>query len=164
MTTNNITKCENTFCKEYYKKLLELSLDIIKGVSEKKKDKYKELDEENLKLEKAKDKLIIKDMKDKLKSKEFKESCMEICKNTFCNPKCKGTIFQDNKFPSELIDKYKNKKNGDELIKGLIQLRKIIFKNKKSVLKDDFYEKLKDINRIKKKGAISGCALFSIVK
>ena len=103
-------------------------------------------------------------MKDKLKSKEFKKGCMEICKNSFCNPKCKGTIFQDNKFPPEIIDKYKNNKNGDEIVKGLIQLRKIIFKNKKSVLKDDFYEKLQDINRMKKKGAISGCTIFSIVK
>jgi outer membrane protein OmpA-like peptidoglycan-associated protein len=163
MSTSNINKCKNTFCKEYYKKMIEISTIIIKVVLEKKKDKYKELDKVKLKIEKEKDKLIIKELKDKLKSKNFKEEVMEICKNSFCNPKCKGTIFQNNKFPDELTDKYKKEKYGDDVLKELIKFRKTIFKNKKSVLKDDFYEKLKNISKLKKKGAISGCATYSIL-
>lgn len=159
MSSSDIKKCENTFCKEYYKKVVELSEYIIKKTIEKKKDKYKELNKESLKIEKEKDKLLIREIKNKLKSSEFKKETKEICKTSYCNPKCKGTIFQNNKFPSELKEKYDN-----ESLKVLIKLRKNLFKNKKSILKDDFYEKLNGIKNLKKKGAISGCATISFLR
>ena len=139
----------------------------VKRLIEENKKKYKDLDKDNLKIQKAKDKLIINEIKEKIKekikSKEYKEEVMKECKNAFCNPKCTGTIFQNNKFPTELVDKYKKEKDGELKLKTLRKLRKIIFANKKSILKDNFYEKLKNIDSLKKKGALSGCALFSLV-
>ena len=107
-------------------------------------------------------KLKIKEIKDKLKSKTFKEESMKLCKDSFCNPGCKGTIFQNNKFPNELVDKFSKQKDGEITLKFLKQMRKNLFREKKTILKNGFYEKL-NVKKLKKQGALSGCASFSIL-
>ena len=149
---NKIKKCEDTFCKQYVKKVQQLSKDIIKMMVEKvklgKTDK------------KTKDdfKKKIKTIMDNLKSKEFIDNAKELCKNSFCNPKCKGTIFQNGKFPKEIIEKYSKTKDGDTIIKTLKLMRKKLFNGKKTVIKDNFYIDFPVKNKIQKEGAISGCA------
>jgi len=155
MSLEEIKKCENTFCKEYYKKVKEISEYIIKQTVEK----CKNIDVKNTK----EIKLKIKKMKDKLRSEKFKEESMEICKNSFCNPGCKGTIFQNNKFPKELIDKYSKQKDGEKTLESLKKIRKILFKGKKkTILKNSFFVEL-PVKKLKKKSAISGCAMMSVI-
>ena len=101
----------------------------------------------------------IKDITDSLKNKKFIDNSKELCKNAFCNPKCKGTIFQNGEFPKEIIKKYSKVKDGDTTIKSLKLLRNKIFNGKKTVIKDDFYIGFKQKNKIQKEGAISGCAI-----
>lgn len=154
MSSAEIKKCENTFCKEYYKQIKKLSENIIKLTLEKSK---------NTDVKKTKEiKLQIKIMKDKINSEKFKEESMEMCKNAFCNPGCKGTIFQNNKFPKELVEKFSKHKDGEIALKLLKKMRKSIFKGKKSILKNEFYEKL-NVKKLKKKGAVSGCAIMSLI-
>lgn len=133
---SNIKKCEKTFCKIYTKK-------TIKKMEEFQKAFLKALQKNDIKKNKPfsitkKDKTMIE----------------EECKKTYCNPGCKGTIYQNNSFPKEL-----EKKFSKSLINILKKRRKEIFKGNKSVLINNFYKKLKDINvkKAKKKGAISGC-------
>ena len=152
-----IKKCEDTFCKEYSKKVIKMSKDVIKLVITKSKTKY--LDEKLKYLLKIK----IKDIQDKLKTKEFKDETKKLCKDSFCNPTCKGTIFQNEKFPKELEEKFIKEKDGKITIEYLKELRKKIFKDKKSIIKDGFYTEFKDTQKIKKKGAISACAIASLI-
>jgi hypothetical protein len=91
--------------------------------------------------------------------KEYRKNCLKL----YCNPTCKGTVFQDGKeFPKNIEINSKDKKVrklATQLLKGI---RKEIFGKKNSVLKDDFYEKLnsKTVKDLKKKGALSGCAVM----
>ena len=80
-------------------------------------------------------------------------------KNIYCNPGCKGTIYQNNSFPKELEKKYSKK-----LIDKLKKKRKELFKGNKSVLVNNFYKDLKNktVKKLKKKGAISGCDSYLI--
>jgi len=82
---------------------------------------------------------------------------MKSCKIGYCNPTCKGTIFQNGKnFP-------KNVKVPSPLVLSMMKrIRKGLFKNKTTVLNKNFYEKLKKNNvaNVKKRGATSGCTLF----
>jgi hypothetical protein len=56
-------------------------------------------------------------------------------------------------------------KNSDikQMIKSLKEMRNILFNGKKTILKDDFYIELQNTKRLRKKGAISGCALASMI-
>lgn len=154
----SIKKCENTFCKEYFKKQIQLSKDLIKMMKNKSmKMKIKD------KNKKEKINLLLKESQEKLKSKKFKEDSLKECKNGFCNPGCKGTIFQNGKFPKELVNKYSKEKHGNVTIKFLKSLRESLFKDKKSILKNDFYEEFKNKDKLKKKGAVSGCAIASLL-
>ena len=99
---------------------------------------------------------MIKKIQKPLSSSKIKE-IMKQCKKGYCNPTCKGTIFQKGKnFP-------KNVKAPSPVILSIIQgMRKSIFKNKTSVLNKNFYEKLnkKNVTCAKKRGATSGCTLL----
>jgi len=69
MSSNEkIKKCEDTFCKEYTKKIIKTTKDMVTFVILTYKKKFDTLDN------KAKNefKLKIKNLKDKLKSNEFK--------------------------------------------------------------------------------------------
>ena len=85
------------------------------------------------------------------------EDFLKSCKSTFCNPKCKGTVFQNGEFPQEIVNKCRKEKWDEDRIKNLKKMRQELFKGKKTVLKGDFYEDLKGYRKYKKKGAISGC-------
>jgi len=82
---------------------------------------------------------------------------MKQCKKGYCNPGCKGTIFQNGKnFP-------KNVKALTPMALSIMKgMRNGMFKNKTSVLNRNFYEKLKNKNVAcaKKRGATSGCTLL----
>jgi len=157
MSLSEIKICENTFCEEYFEKVKKISEDLITLTIQKMKNKN--VDTKIIKQIKLK----LKKITDKLNSKKFKKDTMELCKNSFCNPSCKGTIFQNNKFPQELVNKYSKQKDGKKTIKRLKQMRKNLFEGKKTIIKDGFYKKLPNIKKLKKKGAISGCAAFSLL-
>ena len=64
------------------------------------------------------------------------------------------------KFPTSLAGEIKKKEHGAVILNVTKRVRKSLFGNKKSVLKNgDFYEKIPaaNVSEIKKKGAISGC-------
>ena len=86
---------------------------------------------------------------------------MKSCKKAYCNPGCKDTIFdKDTDLPSEYFKKFKGKPKALEVMR---KFKKSIFNGKNTVLKNEsFYNKLKDkdIKRIQKEGAISGCAMI----
>jgi len=153
---NPIKVCEDTFCKEYSKKTMKLSRAIIEIITSN--NRLKNLDEKTqIKINKK-----IKIIEDSLKSKKFINESMKACKSAFCNPTCKGTIFQNNEFPKELEKKYSKKKDGIITIEYLKELRDSLFDGKKTIIKDGFYIYLKKIKKLKKDGAISGCAIMSI--
>ena len=108
------------------------------------------------------------------KFEKDKEYFKRLCINVYCNPKCKGTVFENGKEISNNTKKksienfkkknpYAKKKDIDLLLTILKNMRITIFKNKTTVLKNSFYEgySKKTIKNIKKKGAISGCSLIS---
>jgi hypothetical protein len=98
----------------------------------------------------------------------------EMCKKGYCNPTCEGTIFESGKaFPKSVQNETqknfpgntKTAKTARNSIIGIQKfMRKKIFGKKTNVLKDGFYEKLskKTVADLKKSGAISGCAAFSL--
>jgi hypothetical protein len=124
---SSVKKCEKTFCKKYTQVYTQA---IIKALVKRTKKKTFSI------------------------SKKEKAIIEKICSNTYCNPGCKGTIYQNNSFPKELEKKYSKK-----LINKLKKNRKELFKKKKSVLVNNFYKDLKNttVKKLKKKGAISGC-------
>jgi hypothetical protein len=84
---------------------------------------------------------------------------MSACKKGYCNPGCKGTMFQNGaSFPKGLKGP-----NGKSLPKFVLnvtkKLRNNMFKGKTSVLNKNFYAKLtkKNVARVRKRGATSGC-------
>lgn len=90
---------------------------------------------------------------------------LQSCIKGYCNPSCKNTIFQDGKhFPKTLEKKLKKEKRGDQVLYTIKNMRKSIFGKKKSVLKNDFYNRLsnKNTKTLKKNGAISGCTMMLI--
>jgi len=89
----------------------------------------------------------------------------EQCNKGYCNEECKDTLFQDGSLPPALLKSFKGTKKNEALFKTIIQTqRKMIFGKKKSVLKDSFYQGLpeKDVKKLKKEGAISGCTLMAL--
>lgn len=155
--TNDLakTKCENTFCKKYVDFALTQRDKIIKMYEEiPLKLKTKQITDElkNIKSKKGKQKTI--------------KTTKEMCSDSFCNIGCKGTIFEPGtKVPDSLFQKQKFKDpKFKKIFKTLInQTRANIFGKKTNVLKDNFYEKIIDLDNIKKKGAISGCAIGSLI-
>jgi hypothetical protein len=93
--------------------------------------------------------------------KNSKNKLLKECKMGYCNPKCSKTIYQNGKkFP-------KNVNVPNNKAKLLLEkFRATVFKNKTSVLKNNFYEKLskKNVKFLKDKGALSGCTLFLLNK
>jgi len=161
--------CITNYCgKEFPKKQKKIEQIFIKTLKTKKmtpiqKQIYKEL---------------IKKKQDESKNKDLIALQNKMCISTYCNPKCKNTIFESgDKIP---IDVYKNAKalldinlkdNPKEIPKaykltkkGLKHMREFIFDKNTNVLKDNFYQKLepKIVKQLKKEGAISGCSIFSL--
>jgi len=84
----------------------------------------------------------------------------EHCIATWCNPGCKGTIFEDGKTITKerLRIPYQ-----EEHRKNLSKTRRKLFGKRVTVLQNDFYEKhsKKEIDKYKKMGAISGCTEYN---
>jgi chromosomal replication initiation ATPase DnaA len=88
--------------------------------------------------------------------------------NAYCNPGCKGTLFQEDDFDVETFVKENIcKKDATCDAKNFVKLfkkqRKIFTKNRKRILTDDnfFYAFVNKTKKAKliKDGALSGCAL-----
>ena len=144
--------CEKKFCEKYIKKVTKFSLALVKKL----------MDNSKIKIDDKKRKKLNKNIKSDLKKKE--KELQKVCSMAHCNPTCKGTIFENgnsNVLPNEFKKQMKNKKN-DKLIEMLIKMRKELFKDKKSIIKDGFYISLKKstVKKIKKDGAISGCSVM----
>jgi len=79
------------------------------------------------------------------------------CAKLYCNVGCKDTIFQDG--PASVLPASMRKRTPG-ITELLSASRKTIFGKKKSVLKNNFYEKIsaKTLKQLHKEGAISGCA------
>ena len=108
-------------------------------------------------------------------SNKTKKMYERVLEKGFCNPGCKGTIFQDNVFPQKEIEqdylnnhtiprKYKTKKEINSFTRGSKAIRSSIFNGQKSVLKNSFYNGLtqKTIKSLKRDGALSGCAVSTL--
>jgi hypothetical protein len=94
-----------------------------------------------------------------------KKELAKKCLKGYCNPTCKGTLFQDGKkFPKNIEIDSKNEKVRKIVLKFSKDMRKKIFGKKTSILKNGFYEKLssKTVKQLKKEGAISGCSMMII--
>ena len=91
--------------------------------------------------------------------------------NAYCNPGCKGTIFQEDDFDVETFVKENICKkdptcDAKNFVKLFKKQRKIFTKNRKRILTDDgfFYAFVNKTKKAKliKDGALSGCALTSL--
>jgi ribosomal protein L16 Arg81 hydroxylase len=144
---SEIKKCNDTFCKKYVDDAKDIMETIINRMIKK----------HNInKLEKKEKEEAINKIRKSIEKVMNYDNLKESCKTAFCNPGCKGTIFQNqnNKLTKELEKKYKNNK---ELLVLLKKMRDNLFQNKKTVLKNNFYIKIKNPKKLKKDGEISGC-------
>ena len=136
MTANSVNTCSKQFCRKFFiPRGEQWTRKLLKTINKKAKTfKY---------------------------TKKQKQELEKTCKLHYCNPACKGTIFQKGKNMPDLVEtkqlKGKNKKFLNTFSR---KMRKNIFKGKTNVLKDGFYEKLplKTRKLIREKGALSGCA------
>jgi hypothetical protein len=172
MSNKDIEKCKKKVCGDsYMKKQKELSKSMLKRMLNHTLNKKNVSEEEKKKS--VKNLKSLNKMINKIFEKE-KESLKQKCADAYCNPKCKDTIFENGKNISKvtkkkIINEFKKKNpsakktHTDLLLSSISDMRKSIFKNKTSVLKDNFYEgyNQKTVKSMKKKGALSGCSLIS---
>jgi hypothetical protein len=163
-------ECENKFCKRYVKTLREVTDKFvdksIKEYPKKLRDIENKLKNSN-KLTKqeieylhAQKNAIASSMASLKNIKKNKNNTDKIeldnCKNDYCNATCKNTMYEPgNKLSKSFVKRLKLKTSETYFHTR----RKEIFGNKTNVLKDGFYEKIssRDVNEMKKLGAISGC-------
>ena len=162
--------CQETYCAEYAKNIIKtgnaLGETMLKMVKKRldslAKKKNKSVEEEKELVErKRKFDQMVKEIRQKLEDKKEMQKRIKTniksCSEMFCNPECKGTLYEtrDDLSP-ELQKKYKSM---PELITSYKNRKKELFKGRKTVLKDGFYYKMKPKTRkaFEKKGAISGC-------
>jgi hypothetical protein len=166
-------KCEKIYCVNYTRKMQKfgdkIRTELLKRIKTKITDleKKSEKNEEEIKelriykkdwdrIQKNIRKIGLKKMQEKINRKT-----MKLCKKAYCNPECKDTIFDKNiDLPSEILKQFKGK---PKALDSMRKFKKFIFNGKKSILKNEsFYNKLKnkDIERIQKEGALSGCVML----
>ena len=149
---NSIKECKTKICEqflpmEYKKNSQRLIAHFTKKMNPKEKKEY--IDNMNK-------------IKPKTLSKKQLKTEIDSCMHFYCNKGCKGSIFEDGKgsdYP-KLLEKNDKKIKLDKAIIDYLKLDRIkIFKNKTSVLKDNFYEKLNrnKVKLLKSHKAISGC-------
>lgn len=93
-------------------------------------------------------------------TKKDKKHIIKKCRLEYCNPTCKGTIFQNGKeFPKNIFSASNNKSYKNVIKKERKRIFSSIFGKKTSVLQNGFYENLtaKTVKNLKQKGAISAC-------
>lgn len=139
--------CKEMYCdKVYVPKMLKNSKELLTYFEKVPKNK----------LTFAQKKMITK-FKTKKHIDENKKVFVKECETYFCNAGCKDTVFEDGTtLPKAIINKYKDNKM---LLEQLKEQRTFLFKDKKTVLTDNFYNGLKpkDVKKLKKDGADSGC-------
>jgi hypothetical protein len=155
--SNSIKECETKICKtlipkEFEKFMSNMNKMFTKKMNSSEKKAY-----------------IARINKSKKMTKKDEKQSLETCMKTYCNKDCKATILEDGKDIPKIMElqtkkDWKDEKMAKDMISGLKQTRKILFKNKTSVLKDSFYEKMKSkrVKLLKKNKAISGCAIIEI--
>ena len=115
---------------------------------------------QNMKLPKE----LLKKLSTMKLSKKERDDMRKKCIRSYCNPGCKGTLFQKGrKMPAEVYKMYKGK--GSKLFKKMINSsRKNIFGKSDNVLKNDFYKDMsaRDVGRMRKQGALSGCSIMPL--
>ena len=108
--------------------------------------------------------------------KKRQKYAISLRKEEYCNPGCKGTIFQDGTFTQKELEDMvrrnpfspdRTEEDFRETVAIYKKRRSKMFRKhkgttttkKRSVLKRDFYEKLGEtrVAKLKKQGAISGC-------
>lgn len=114
--TNKLTRCEATYCVAFQKRVARKTRKMVQKIMKK---------------------LGEKDTKRKIRpfrgfSKRMMKKLKATCKKAFCNPTCRGTLFEDGKTLPVALTKGKSK----ETVKLLQIMRKNIFQKKTSVLKD----------------------------
>lgn len=153
--------CSTTFCKKYY-------------VPRVKEQTRATLRKAALKMDKKNVKAFLQKSEESLKRSE--PMMQELCESLFCNtPDCKDTMFEPGPRMSQgAIDQLKKtikQQNPVEKDRKIVEklavnmshkMRERIFQGKTNVLKDGFYTGLPGAADLKKKGAISGCALMTI--
>jgi len=166
--SNSVKECETKFCKSYLPNLMKKTVEkfhkrITKKMSTSEKKDYFE-----------KRKVQLKKNSKKIKKEEIQS--FKNCMNTYCNKGCKNTIYEDGKgFPDSLKSHIlsnlakpikKNKKLMNEIIEFNKKQRIDMFKNKSTVLKDNFYNKLnkKTLKLLKSNNAISSCGYVDFSK
>ena len=155
-----IPKCTQTFCKQFVKRIVSQTMKMrsasIKTIKQNMKN-------EKLTNEiKQKMQSLLKNV-ESITTKQVKQGAVEGCLSSFCNPGCKGTMFEDGtKLPMSVIQKIKDQPNSSQIIQALTKIRKDLFKGKKTVLNNDFYEGLKNMEELRRQGAISGCSIYAL--
>jgi hypothetical protein len=162
--------CQETYCTEYAKNIIkignalgETTLKMVKkrlDTLAKKKNKSVEEEKELIERKRKFDQMV-KEIRQKLKDKKEIQkrikNNIKSCSEIFCNPECTGTIFETR---DDLSPEFRKKyKAMPELLTSYKNMKKELFKGRKTVLKDGFYYKMKPKTRkeSEKKGAISGC-------
>jgi hypothetical protein len=171
---NSVKECETKFCKSYLLPTLKKSTEETIKKIEKRFTRKMSPSEKKDYFEKKKEKQKAR-LKEKAKTiKKEEKRNLDDCVSTYCNKGCKNTIYEDGEgYPASLETYFRNKyektfkddkKFINHLIEGNKQQRTELFKNKSTVLKDNFYQKLnkKTLKLLKSKKAISGCSNWKI--
>jgi hypothetical protein len=173
---NKTKKCMKSYCKKFVKMgnnniqdIINISKTKIKKINKQLISVKSEDLRKELQLLKKINKILISHLYKKvIHSKSVKNHTLRICKDVYCNPYCKKTIFENGKKISnktfknykKTLQYYLTKKISDRtLMKEFKTEKRRIFGKKENVLKDNFYEKINPVNikKMKKVGAISGC-------
>ena len=102
-------------------------------------------------------KKLVKSMKSKKYKNMLTKKAIKECKLRYCNIGCKDTIFEDGKdLPKSMMTQFKD---NPALLQLLLKAKKDLFGTQTTILKDNFYNKLKPktVINLKKEGALSGC-------
>ena len=146
------------------KLLKEMEARQIKGATERLKEQTAKLklDKENKSLQFG---VAFNTTMARPYTKTMKNKLTKTHTNTFCNPDCLGTTFQEDidfdKFVDDLLKKSPDKEK-KELVKRLKTARKNMIKGRKKILGDDsFYHAFdkKTKKKLIKDGALSGCVV-----
>jgi hypothetical protein len=151
-----MSSCVKNYCgKTFLKNQEDLAVNIFKKLSKNNNNN------KNKTLKNSLIKGIRKSMK------KDRKAIIASCKKAYCNPECKGTLFEKGTSPPKELfnqDIFKKGPLKDMLKEMIVNQRKEIFGKKTDVLKDSYYEKLgpKTIKKLKSNGATSGCTLMVI--
>jgi len=141
-------KCMETKCKLWLEETSKQSNIFKKTVEQsiKNLEKVKPRDEKKIKRFKA----IVEKMNNPKQQSITRKNELKNCARIYCNEGCKNTLFDNSANGMKYNSKNRN---------FMMDERKLIFGKQKTVLKDNFYNKLsaKTIKKLKKEGAISGC-------